>query len=142
MCIHSPIELCTSLLQYVVETCPRTPVIIELFLSLPGPIGLQPSRDGLTALHAAMAEGGWRAMQLMMRAIIDGRIAFWASHEPTRLSAIAMLEVQVAGEEMRATCEELPVAGHDIDYTIAVFASSQRPSPRSTSWSLPILGAT
>ena len=68
-------ETGNSLLQFVVETCSRTPSVIEMMLYLrPQPIGLQPNMSGLTALHAAMAEGGWRAMQILQKAIIDGRI--------------------------------------------------------------------
>ena len=64
-----------SILHFVVSTCSRTPSVIDLLLSVPTPYGMQPNLYGITALHAAMVQGGKRAMQLLQKAILDERVA-------------------------------------------------------------------
>ena len=63
-----------SLIRFVSETCSRTPSVLQLLFSSPVGIGIIPNSDGVTALHVAMTSGGWRPMQIILDAILNGRV--------------------------------------------------------------------
>ena len=97
----------TSLLQFVVREC-NMPRVAEMMLRAECRIGLTPDKRGATALLTAIRQGKWKSLQLLLDALLEGRLTLSAESMGLVMQCFESLAAKYPRELLRLV-QQMPL---------------------------------